>query len=947
MLKNEFQLGKDLLLHLRGHWSNYNIFDLQWYRNQILKFSSLNPKLQQELFKFVDVLPNLKTEEQIINYFCEYICNNNLLRQLISQTPILKNLSAFTISSMVSTLAKTFVAGSTIDEALYEIKKLKKQKLDYTLDVLGELVLSDKEAETFFAKYLELLNKIPNLALSIKLSSLCPQINPLDFKHKADIIKERLRTIYRHAIKNNASITVDSEHYFYKSFYFEILQEILLEDEFINWQGAGIVIQAYLTDSETDLDSWIDWARKRQTPISIRLVKGAYWDYETAIAKQKGWIPPVYQEKVLTDMNFEKLTEKLLDNHKFLKPAIASHNIRSLVHALAYAEKQKIKPKYFELQMLYGMLDHLKTYLANKGYQVRVYLPYGNLIPGMSYLVRRLLENTANNSFLKQSLMDNIALEKVLQEPKIVKPAIVQVDQGFMNLAISDFSKSLIRKQMKEAINNIATKNIIPLLIGKEEIYTENIFHSHNPASPNSILASISAADITHCDRAIELATSKLYGWQHSSIELRARVLELTAKEITKQRYFFAALLCLEAGKPWIDADYEVCEMVDFLNYYAAEARELFRISKLRSLTGERNYNLYQSYGLATIISPWNFPLAIMGGMTAAALVTGNATIIKPSCQTSLIAYEFTKLLQQSIHKLCPEMQGIVSLLHGDGQNIGNYLVNHYATNLIAFTGSSVVGNLINTSANQSLPRKQVIAEMGGKNAIIIDLSADLDEAIPGVIHAAFGYAGQKCSACSRVIIEQDIYDEFCARLAQATKELNISNPTQEACFVPPQIDLKAQQKTLEYIELGKQEGKALVADLSLPGEGYFVSPTIFTDLPNNSKLLKEEIFGPVLAVIKANNIDHAIALANDSAYGLTGAIYSRSPNNINKAINDFVVGNLYINKPSTGAIVSRQAFGGLKQSSIGFKAGGPNYLLQFVQEKTISENTMRKGFVD
>jgi RHH-type proline utilization regulon transcriptional repressor/proline dehydrogenase/delta 1-pyrroline-5-carboxylate dehydrogenase len=336
-----------------------------------------------------------------------------------------------------------------------------------------------------------------------------------------------------------------------------------------------------------------------------------------------------------------------------------------------------------------------------------------------------------------------------------------------------------------------------------------------------------------------------------------------------------------------------------------------------------------------------------MAGMTVGALVTGNSVIVKPSQQTSIIAHEFLMLLNQSVKEITgDQIKGLVNFLPGDGKTIGSYLVAHPKTKLIAFTGSSAVGMSIHNIASQARPVKRVITEMGGKNAIIIDESADLDEAIPGVIHSSFGYAGQKCSASSRVIIHENIYEQFIARLIEAAKVINIGDPRNEACTLPPVIDVNAQHKISQYIELGKQDGTMLLGDLVTPESGYYLSPYIFTDLEPGHKLVQEEIFGPVLVVFKAHDLNHAIELANDTPYGLTGAFYSRSPLSIEKVSQEFQVGNLYINRGSTGAIVSRQAFGGLKQSSIGFKSGGPNYLLQFVQEKTITENTMRRGFV-
>jgi RHH-type proline utilization regulon transcriptional repressor/proline dehydrogenase/delta 1-pyrroline-5-carboxylate dehydrogenase len=348
---------------------------------------------------------------------------------------------------------------------------------------------------------------------------------------------------------------------------------------------------------------------------------------------------------------------------------------------------------------------------------------------------------------------------------------------------------------------------------------------------------------------------------------------------------------------------------------------------------------------VALIIAPWNFPLAILGGMASAALVAGNAIIIKASSQTSIIAYEFITLLTSILRdSLYPP--GLVSLLPGDGNTIGEYLVKHKDIRLIAFTGSNQVGKKIQEIAASAVPSKKIIAEMGGKNAIIVDATADLDEAIPGVMSSTFGYAGQKCSACSRLILEESIYEQFIERFKTAILEMKIGDLQDESTYMGPQIDQKAKNSIQSYIDEAKLNHQMIIGDLAVPQDGFFISPYVFLVDDKTSRIAQEEIFGPVLAVFKARDIGHAIKIANSTSYGLTGAIFSRSPDNIKLACDEFETGNLYVNRGSTGAVVSRQAFGGLKNSSVGFKAGGPLYLLQFVQERTITENTMRRGFV-
>ncbi len=942
-------IGRKLFKYIQAKDKAWNIFNVNFFKNQMLKMSISNPQMQRNLFKFVDVLPALKNSKQISQYLFEYLTNSK--PNFLVNNPLVNKLLDTGVHITVKLLAASFICGTNTQQALTKIKQLKKKGQDYTLDILGELALNEREANHYYHEYLKLLKELPEVNISVKLSALIPQINPLDWVNKKFILKERLREIYREAIRQNSFINIDTEHYSWKDITYEIIKEVLMEDEFKSWTKAGIVVQAYLKESERDLKAWIEWAKTRSKPISIRLVKGAYWDYEYAIAQQHNWEIPVFTEKHLSDINYEKLTELLLNNHNYVRPAIASHNIRSLAHALSYAETIQLNKSRYEFQMLYGMMDSLKDYFSEQGYNIRVYMPYGELIPGMSYLVRRLLENTANDSFLRQGMLEGRDVDELLKDPAQIHSKNTQLEaNGFSNSANIDFNKKLNRDRMKLAIKalekELSSKRLYPLYLEAHKIYSDNHFESINPANPEHILGRISQSSTEHCDRTIKAAQQAYLKWSEAKPELRAAVLKLTAKYLKEHRYRFNALLCLEAGKPWLEADGEVSEAIDFLEYYAQQALDL-QNNKLRSLPGERNTNHYQAYGVAVIISPWNFPLGIMAGMTVAALVMGNSVIVKPSQQTSIIAYEFLSLLNQTVKELASDYsKGLINFLPGDGKTIGSYLVAHPLTKLIAFTGSNAVGMSIHDTASKARPVKRVIAEMGGKNAIIIDESADLDEAIPGVIHSAFGYAGQKCSACSRVIVHENIYQQFIERLVEAAQAINIGDPRDEACTMPPVIDTNALNKIQQYIALGKRDTNMLLGDLEVPKSGYYLSPYIFSEVDSKHKLAQEEIFGPVLTVLRAKDLHAAIAIANDTIYGLTGAIYSRSPLSIAQASQEFMVGNLYINRGSTGAIVSRQAFGGLKQSSIGFKAGGPNYLLQFVQEKTITENTMRRGFV-
>jgi RHH-type proline utilization regulon transcriptional repressor/proline dehydrogenase/delta 1-pyrroline-5-carboxylate dehydrogenase len=397
-----------------------------------------------------------------------------------------------------------------------------------------------------------------------------------------------------------------------------------------------------------------------------------------------------------------------------------------------------------------------------------------------------------------------------------------------------------------------------------------------------------------------------------------------------------------EVGKPLGQADPEVSEAIDFCHFYADEMERL-DAGYAYDYPGETNRYRYFPRGITLVISPWNFPLAIAMGMTVASLVTGNCTLLKPAENSSVIAAKIAEILYEA-----GIPQGALQFLPAVGSTVGAYLVQHPDIHMIAFTGSRAVGCQIYAEAAKWQPGqkhlKRVVAEMGGKNGIIIDESADLDQAVQGVVYSAFGYSGQKCSACSRVIVLESVCDTFVHRLIEATRSLQVGDATNAGTKVGPVIDAKAHEKIKGYIETGKQEATLALA-MSAPEHGYFIGPTLFTDVAPDAVIAQEEIFGPVLAVIKARDFEEALAIANNTDYGLTGGLYSRTPSHIERVQSDFAVGNLYINRSITGAIVSRHPFGGLKMSGVGSKAGGPDYLLQFLEPRHVSENVQRQGF--
>jgi 1-pyrroline-5-carboxylate dehydrogenase len=435
----------------------------------------------------------------------------------------------------------------------------------------------------------------------------------------------------------------------------------------------------------------------------------------------------------------------------------------------------------------------------------------------------------------------------------------------------------------------------------------------------------------------VEAAYAYFPTWSDVPVEQRAEYLVRIAAIIRQRKIEFDAWLVLEAGKTWAEAEADVSEAIDFCEYYARLALKLAKPEPLVQLNGERDEMVYLPLGVGVVIPPWNFPLAILVGMTVAALVTGNTVVIKPSSDTPTIAAKFAEaMLEAGVPPKC------FSLLTGSGAAIGDTLVSHPKTRFVSFTGSREVGLHINELAAKT-PKgqiwiKRVVAEMGGKDAIIVDSDTDIDQAATGVMYSAFGYQGQKCSACSRAIVDSAVYDDFLAKLKSKVETLTMGPPDQVENYLGPVISARARDTILNYIETGKQEGRLISGGGAAPGEGYFVQPTVIADIDSKARLFQEEIFGPVLAVTKARDFDHALELANDSDYGLTGAVYTNDKAKAEKARRRFFVGNLYINRKCTGAMVGAHPFGGFNMSGTDSKAGGPDYLLQFVQAKSIAE---------
>ncbi len=951
-----------------------NIFDSRWWSQSVINLAMKDAAFKARLFHFIDVLPVVTDDERVVSLAEEYFGSSGSELfglqwglKALGSTSIGARLTGKSIRTQIEQMGRTFIAGASVEEAVPILSRLWKEGRAWSVDLLGEATISEQEADQYRDHCLDALTRlghaattwpsaplleqdhlgpVPRVQLSLKISALSSRLDPIDPDGSYESVAARLRPLVDRALSVPAGLIFDMEQAETKNLLLDIFKRLFSEPSYRTYPYAGLALQAYHRETERDIQDLLVWVRTRGVPIAIRLVKGAYWDSDTVRYRQAGWPIPLFEQKAETDDNYERLIRVLLQQADLIRPAFGTHNLRTLAAVEAIAESVGLAPEAQEYQMIFGMAEPFQQAMVKLGRRVRLYAPVGRLLPGMAYLVRRLLENTSNESFLRKEYVESQPLTRLLAPPAALahcpdaKPT--GSAQGFANEPHSDFSHAVVRSSMQAGIASVRSKLGRRWEADSSDLtLTGPWLESHNPSRPEEIVAQVRSAAVADLDRAIQQALAQFDGWRRRSPEARAGILREAASEMSRRRYELAAWEIFEVGKPWREADADVAEAIDFLRYYGDEMCRLAQPARLGDRPGELNHRVYGPRGVTAVIAPWNFPLAIPTGMVAAALVTGNAVLFKPSERSPRLGHVLTEILI-----VAGVPHGVLMCLPG-GPEIGQALVAHPHITTLAFTGSKDVGLRILAEAARVAPGqsmvKRVIAEMGGKNAIIIDETADLDEAVTGVVTSFSGYAGQKCSACSRAIVHRAVYDQFVTRLREAVLSLKIGDPAEPGTQVGPVIDARAQERIQGFIVEGQQEGRLLVQRTVERG-GYFVGPTVFADIEPHHRLAQEEIFGPVLSVMKAESFTDAVRMANGTAYALTGGVYARSPANLAIAREQFDVGNLYLNRPITGALVGRQPFGGHRFSGVGAKAGGEDYLAQFMITRVISENTLRRG---
>jgi RHH-type proline utilization regulon transcriptional repressor/proline dehydrogenase/delta 1-pyrroline-5-carboxylate dehydrogenase len=971
------ELGRQYWQRMKGEMPS--LFDSRYWQGHILDWIMDDEAFKVDAFRFVDVLPALHSTAAIASHVQDYLLGRDrklpvVVRSALSMASggIAAPLATRAIRANISEMARRFICQSEPGQAMPVLAKLVRSNLTFTADILGEASLSDQEADRILQKYLALIAELaraarrwpqndqlyvsptgplPRANVSVKLSALDPYLDAADHAGSVARLKERVLPLLRAARQHGVFVNFDLEQWACHDITYDLFAELACHADLVDWPHLGVVVQAYLKSAESDLARLLELSKKRGTPFTVRLVKGAYWDYEVVHARRHGFACPVHTNKARTDAGYEHLTVTLMKNQERISPAFASHNLRSLVHALVMAEECQVPRAAFELQMLYGMAEPQRRILAEDGYRLRIYAPIGELLPGMAYLVRRLLENTSNAGFLRRSYHEGVAIATMLAAPDpgpemAEAEGLVRGDLNspFHNVNLLDFTDAQVRRTMARAVDQVATALPVKVPYAVAGRMGHRSARQHvSPNDPALVVAEVGQAGPSQARKAVAVAKAAFPAWRDRPVVERAQLLAGLGALLEKERYELAALQVHEVGKPWREADADVAEAIDFCRYYARQALKELAPKKQGEMAGEENILFYEGRGPCLVISPWNFPLAILCGMTAAALVSGNTVLIKPAGAASAMAFAFYQRLLKA--GMPPE---VVQFLPGSGADIGSLLTAHPDVCQIAFTGSREVGLSVIATAGQTVAGqaevKRVVCEMGGKNAVIVDEDADIDAALKGVMQSAFGYAGQKCSACSRLILVGQSYGFLMPRLIEACASLPMAPATDPACRLGPVIDQAAQQRLARLIAKPPKGARRHFVGQGR-GPGFFVPPALFEVERADHFLMQEEFFGPLVTVIHVADFAAALAVANSTEFALTGAVFSRSPRNMAMARRDFKVGNLYINQGCTGALVGRQPFGGFGMSGLGTKAGGPGYLLHFCNPRCITENTMRSGF--
>lgn len=976
------QIGRELFDRLNRRAPS--VFHPLWWEDRLLDWAMRDSGVRLQMYRFLDVLPMLRNHQAIARHLDEYFDDvrgrlptaARLGLELSNSNSVLSRALAWNARTNADRIARRFVAGETPADVLEVLQRLRSKRLAFSLHRVGDAVLSDVEADACQQDCLDMLHglatqvndwpsdpltdddpdgPIPRIQLSVDPANLAGSFALVDSAGTTERILERLRPVLAAARECEASVTLTPARHRHQALTQSLLRTVLMESEFRDWDGCGIALTAAFTDSERELKDLLAWIKKRGTPIAVRLACSARQEHEIRQSSQCGWPVPVSRSPWQAERNFEQAMRKVLENRKWLRPVVAARDLRSFAWAAACVEVLGLPEQAIEFLMPYGVADRHAQLLTEQDFRVRIDAPFGSRIPGLACQVRRLLENPSDDWLLRRHLEAHHSIEVLLMSPAARARSAdgdvsaAETDEPvFQNEPLTDFAIAENREQMQQALDEVrdAFGAEYPLIIDGKACDSRSSLVSRNPSRSSEIVGRVASATADQAQDAVEAARRAFPGWAATDVATRVEYLELIAAEMRQRRFELAAWIVFECGKPWEAADAEVAEAIDFCMYYSLQMQQL-DVPQRSDIPGEENRCEYRPCGVTAILTPWNSPLAAPVGMTTAALVTGNTVVLKPAQQASVVAAQMMEILRNA-H--VPD--GVVNFLPGVGADSGTVLSTSPLVDLVAFAGSTPVGLEVNQSAavtadHQSGVRR-VMASLGGNNAIIVDDDADLDEAVTGVIRSAFDFAGQHCASCSRVIVLDSCGDQFVDRLVEAARSLTVGPADEPGTQVGPVIDAESRDRILQAVHSLDPEvdGTVVLAgDVSdLSDAGNFIGLQIVTDVSSSSRLLQEELLGPIVFVIRVRNLDEAFDVANATRYALTGGLYSRSPASLKRARREFHVGNLCLNRPINAPRVHRHPFGGFRMSGTGIKAGGPDYLRHFLIPVSISEDTSRTG---
>ncbi len=854
-----------------------------------------------------------------------------------------------------------FVLGQTIEEALKRAQSPKGRIYRYSFDMLGEGARTRKDAKKYYDSYAHAIDTIGRIAgnrplperpgISVKLSALHPRYEALNHEKVLEEIVPQVIELARKARGFDLNFTIDAEEADRLELSLDVIDAVVADPALAGWDGFGLAIQAYQKRARAVIDHIAELAERHDRKMMVRLVKGAYWDTEVKRAQERGLDDyPVFTRKAMTDLNYIACAEQMLALRPRIFPQFATHNALTVAEIIEMAGDDE----GYEFQRLHGMGEQLYGHLLRKRPQVgcRTYAPVGGHSDLLAYLVRRLLENGANSSFVSVAGDPKVSIESLLKRPSELIRTPDQARHSTLPLPLDlygtgrrnsvgvEFGDRMavarLRAQMDEA--GKAPAGAVSIVGGKKSQGERRPCIA--PADGETRIGTVVEAGEALADEAVAAARAGFRAWDSTPAGTRAKALERFADLMEERRARLLYLLQAEAGKTIDDAVAELREAVDFCRYYAIEARRLYGAGEeLPGPTGESNRLRMRGRGVFVAISPWNFPLAIFTGQIVAALVSGNAVVAKPAEQTPLVAAETVALMHEA---------GIphdaLHLVLGDGR-IGARLVAHEKIDGVVFTGSTEVAKLINrTLAAKDGPITPLIAETGGINAMIVDATALPEQVADDVVMSAFRSAGQRCSALRLMFVQEDVADKMIEMIAGAARELAMGDPRDFAIHVGPVIDAEAKAGLDAHIDRMKREAKAVHYAGNAPARGTYVAPHMFE--LGKAEDLEVEVFGPILHVVryKASELDKVLDAIEAKGYGLTLGLHTRIESVVEKVAKRLAIGNVYANRNMIGAVVGVQPFGGNGLSGTGPKAGGPHYLTRFGTEQTITINTAAAG---